>query len=382
MNYTIRRFRALLLFGLIAVFSHVSMAQTSNDSQRVANIDRVVSAFEQYATQAGSYKVGGAGANGSGQGWFHYVGGTYSTSIANALTSAGFLSSPTPKDPAQPDPGEYSVYDFLVYRCEDRIAVFSKADDLPPKTADLEWWQSNNCTQSPFNRDHTYFALSASLSSSQDDYDSQRVVDVDRVVSALEQYAAENSSYKVIGAGANNNGQGWFHYAGGTYRTSIFDALNSAGFLSTPPPQDPAQTDIESYSVYDFLVYRCEDRIAVFSQADDITPDSEDLDWWQGNGCTQAPFSREHPYFALSASLDYTQPEYDVQRVVDVDRVIFALEQYAIQNRTYRVRGAGANGNGQGWFHLVGGTYATSIADALTSSSFLSSPLPKDPLQS
>ena len=143
-----------------------AIAQDDNDAQRIIQVDRVVSALELSATQNGTYAVPNSGSNNGGQGWLHYKGGSYSNSISESLTALGFLDAPIPKDPEHAYPGEYSIFDFLVYRCLDRVAVFSKSDNISPDPDHLNWWQENDCSTYPIiNLDHTYFSLSLPLQS-------------------------------------------------------------------------------------------------------------------------------------------------------------------------------------------------------------------------
>ena len=122
------------------------------------------------------------------------------------------------------------------------------------------------------------------------------------VVSALESYASDNGNYTVSGFGAGGNGQGWFHRQAGNYPQSIYSALIE---YLPDVPSDPLHLDTSSPSSDDFLVYRCEDRIAVFSLSDGIQPSSQDTDWWETNGCTTLPITRfNHSYFQVSDSLE------------------------------------------------------------------------------
>ena len=107
---------------------------------------------------------------------------------------------------------------------------------------------------------------------------------------------------------------------------------------------------------------RCEDRIAVFSLSDGIQPSSQDLDWWESNGCTTVPITQfNHTYFQVSDSLENvidTPITHDAERQLAVSAVISALESYAADNGNYTIDGFGANGNGQGWFHRQTGIYS------------------------
>ena len=180
-------------------------------------------------------------------------------------------------------------------------------------------------------------------------HDVERQLAVSAVITALESYASDNGNYSVSGFGAGGNGQGWFHRQAGNYPQSIYSALIE---YLTDVPSDPLHLDTSSPSSNDFLVYRCEDRIAVFSLSDGIQPSSQDLDWWESNGCTTLPTARfNHTYFEVSDSLENvidTPVTHDAERQLAVSAVITALESYAADNGNYTVSGFGAGGNGQG----------------------------------
>ena len=144
--------------------AETKQAKVNNDAQRIAALDSIIDALESYANDTGTYNVAGGGSNGSGVGWFHNTEGNNPDSIANRLVAGNYLQSPAPADPLLTNPGSYSNRDFLVYTCEDRIAVFSLADTIQPTQADMDWWQSNDCNLSPINsRNHPYFKLSQPL---------------------------------------------------------------------------------------------------------------------------------------------------------------------------------------------------------------------------
>ena len=287
------------------LFGHDALSQTANDLTRISEVSRAISGFESFAQQSGNYNIDGGGFDGRGLGWFHLTGGRYTNSISNVLVDSGHLSNPVPKDPSHPNPGQYSSFDFLVYRCLDRIAVFSKANSIAPSASDQSWWSNNNCTTSPIdNFNHTYFQVSESLSNIDVDYDEQRIDQVANVVSALEAFSLQSGNYNVDGGGFDGRGLGWFHLVGGRYTESIANKLLDSGHLSTPVPKDPLHPTPGRFSNYDFLIYRCQDRIAVFSKADSIAPRESDSAWWESNNCTTSPIDNfDHTYFQLSSSL-------------------------------------------------------------------------------
>ena len=192
--------------------------------------------------------------------------------------------------------------------------VFSKADSIEPDPEHLDWWQNNSCNLAPINKlNHSYFALSQPISSLQSRHDPERASAVTNVIAALESYASQNNSYNVAGSGWRDQAIGWFHLTGGNYIKSIANELLDQGFLSSPAPKDPEHPNPGTFSTYDFLVYRCLDRVAVFSKADTIEPEPEHLDWWQNNNCNLAPINKlNHTYFHLSKSLDFFENEHNL----------------------------------------------------------------------
>ncbi|MCA9366320.1 prepilin-type N-terminal cleavage/methylation domain-containing protein, partial [Candidatus Kaiserbacteria bacterium] len=55
----------------------------------------------------------------------------------------------------------------------------------------------------------------------------------------------------------------------------------------------------------------------------------------------------------------------DAARKAALQEVAKALELYHLDNGTYSILGAGAGGNGNGWFSYVGGAYPKSVAQQL-----------------
>ena len=263
-------------------------------------------------------------------------------------------------DPLDTVVDAHSSYDFMVYRCADRVAVFAKADTITSSVEDANWWADNGCTRQPIDRhDHPYFQLSAPLP-----LDDARVIAVSQAVDALESYGAENLTYRVDGGGSRGNGQGWYQRGNvGAYPDSIMGVLIAEGHLDGDNVLvDPLDTVVDAHSSYDFMVYRCADRVAVFSQTQALTPSTADANWWADNGCTRRPIDRhDHPYFQLSAPLPL-----DDARTIAVSQAVAALESYGLANGTYRVDGGGSQGNGQGWYQRDNdGSYPDSIMGVL-----------------
>lgn len=371
-------FPADLLIDYVRVYQKTALQPPGYDSQRLSAVQTLIEAFEAYAASKGSYHVIGGGQKGLGRGWFNYVGGTTSESIANVLIDGGYLAAPAPTDPLHTDPGSYSVADFMVYPCEDRIGVFALSDGIEPSTEDSEWWESNDCTRHPIDgRNHVYFKLSEPLAL---DADAQRETAVDSIVVALEAYGTSEGTYEVSGGGQKGLGRGWFHYVGGTTPESIANVLVNGGYLAAPSPVDPLLINPGSYSVADFMIYPCEDRVGVFSLSDGIVPTLEDNDWWDTNGCTRHPIDgRNHTYFKLTEPLP---EDFDTLRQIAVDTILEAFDAYASVEGSYQVIGGGQKGLGRGWFHFVGGTTPESIANVLVDGGYLVAPAPVDPTHS
>jgi hypothetical protein len=121
----------------------------------VAEVDRVVAAYEALGVDSGSHVTDGAGSKGRGQGWFDYENGsTYPVAISRWFDERGYFGGEgVPVDPAGSR--------FMVYRCGDRVAVFSVSDGVAPTAEDAQWWSDNGCPQTPFDQRRTYFQLSA-----------------------------------------------------------------------------------------------------------------------------------------------------------------------------------------------------------------------------
>ena len=295
----------IFLASSLLLSGHIAYAQSSDDRARIAEVGRAVSALESFGEDFDTYSVPDAGSTGRGQGYFHLDGGNYPNSISNVLVDLGYLSNPVPKDPQHPTPGVRNNFDFLVYRCEDRIAVFSRADDIEPTEGHRNFWANNNCNTLAIDAlDHPYFQLSNALPAPPASNDVLRLTAVDQALTALESFGADSGTYSVPNSGSNGRGLGWFHRTGGNYSNSISNALVDLGYLSNPVPLDPQHASPSTRSSYDFLVYRCENRIAVFSRADSIEPTEGHQNWWNNNNCTNYPIDNlDHTYFKLSAPL-------------------------------------------------------------------------------
>ena len=137
----------------------------SGDAVIEAAVRSVLAGLESYAEENGTYIVSGGGFGGLGQGYFHYNNSSkYPESLANILVVGGHLVAPAPIEPNLSNPGISYQNDFMVYRCEDRIAVFAVSSTAVPSDADALWWSQNSCQSSPIDSyGREYFAVSAPL---------------------------------------------------------------------------------------------------------------------------------------------------------------------------------------------------------------------------
>ena len=192
--------------------------------------------------------------------------------------------------------------DFLIYRCKDRVALFSRdGDGKVASVADQTWWSNNGCTTYPIDRlGAVHFKVSRSLSEVADEGRAQAM---SNVISALESYAASNGTYKVTGGGWGGNGQGWFHYdSNSKYTQGVGNVLVNEGHAdSIEDLEDPIFLD-SARVAGDFLIYRCKDRVAIFSRhGGSAETSTTDQAWWSNNGCTTYPIDRLNAtYFQVS----------------------------------------------------------------------------------
>ena len=123
---------------------------------------------------------------------------------------------------------------------------------------------------------------------------------MNQIIAALESYHASNGTYKVSGGGHNGNGNGWAQSSTGSYPDSVTNILQSLGYLDNNFSRDPLFTETGART-HDFMIYRCNSRVGVFSNADTIQAPVDDQTWWSDNDCPTTPISRyQHTYFRLS----------------------------------------------------------------------------------
>ncbi len=253
----------------------------------------VVDALEGWGSARGTYVVSGSGWNGGGQGWLHFDSSArYSTSIASVLSGSGFGSVGAMRDPIHVSSSS-ATGDFLIYRCRDRVGVFTRhGDGSLTSSADRSWWDSNGCTRYPLDgAGATDVILTAPLGDlTVDPAMSARGEAMAAVVDALEGWGSARGTYVVSGSGWNGGGQGWLHFdSSARYSTSIASVLSGSGFGSVGAMRDPIHVSSSS-ATGDFLIYRCRDRVGVFTRhGDGSLTSSADRSWWDSNGCTRYP---------------------------------------------------------------------------------------------
>lgn len=195
--------------------------------------------------------------------------------------------------------------------------------------------------------------MAPTASSAQVIDDSRQVA---QVIEALEAYAEDHGSYRTRGAGWRGNGQGWFGLTNANYPNSIASVLIKAGYLAEGNWENNGNQR-------DLMVYVCEDRAAVFGRSSTAVSSVDITNW---NGCNRTPITRRNrPYYQV------TRPINEQARANAADEVATALEAYAVDNGTYRIDGAGLNGDGEGWLGQVGGPYPRSIASVLVEGGYL-----------
>ena len=129
---------------------------------------------------------------------------------------------------------------------------------------------------------------------------------MDASLRALESYGAENGTYRVDGGGWGGNGQGWFHFDNNTKYTQGVGAVLVAEGHADRIEELQDTIHINSTRTFgDFLIYRCKDRVAVFSRHGGASDTSAaDREWWDSNGCNRNPIDRlGGDSFKLSAPL-------------------------------------------------------------------------------
>jgi prepilin-type N-terminal cleavage/methylation domain-containing protein len=107
----------LVVIAIIGILASVVLASLNSarakarDSQRKATLFQIRTALELYYDKYGTYQVANAGWMNGGNGWINYVGGgTYTTSVIQALHAEGFIGASSIDDPLQ-SPG------YMIYIC-------------------------------------------------------------------------------------------------------------------------------------------------------------------------------------------------------------------------------------------------------------------------
>jgi len=340
-------------------------AMTDEGLRQVA-VGDMVDALESYANEHGTHMVSGGGYLGNGAGWAFYEGAKYPASTAGVLTDGGHLRSDMVYDPLWTSKTS-TAGDVLIYRCKDRVGVFSRNGDGQPSANDSAWWTNNGCTRYPIDTlKATHFKVSDPLPD-----EAQMAVGV--MLAALESYADVNGSYVVEGGGHNGNGNGWAFWEASNYPTAISNLLIADSHLVAGAIPDPYAGG-DTSGVGDVLVYTCKDRVGAFTRDTAAQASKADRDWWTENNCNRYPIDTlNSTYFRVSKPL----PPDDAQLAVGV--MMAALESYGTDNGSYTVEGGGHNGNGSGWAFWEAANYPTAISDVLITAGHLAADAIPDP---
>ena len=338
------------------------------DQIRLDATAEIIAAMNAVAGDSHAIFLDGMGYDNDGRGWYSLQNGSsYETSIANGLAADGYLD---PFDLPAEDPFHVLDYDngYISFYCESRRAVFTRSGGIEPSAEDAAWWTGNNCPM-PSSSDHTYYVLTDELP-----LDQIRQQAVSTIVDVLEDYGRDNFTYVVPDSGYQDDGDGSFNADRGLYDVSIRDGLIRDGYLQPDAVlREPLSRD--GFDSNGIRVYRCQDRVAVFSLADTITPTEADTDWWNTNSCTTNGFTGGRTYFQLSDPLPL-----DEHRDQAIVAVLVAFEAYAGEHGTFLIDGAGYQGNGGSWFSRTTADYDPNVATALINAGYLTAdPLPEDP---
>jgi len=302
-----------------------------DEDLRQQAVDQMVAALESYGDANATYLVDGGGSRGRGSGWafFAQPGSNYPVSTASVLVGAGHLPPDHLHDPLWTSIGSVKG-DVLIYRCKDRVAVFTREGNRKPTPEDADWWTDNGCIRYPIDRlNATYYKVSRPFPKLPDpplppDHEPRRQEAVDQMVRALESYGTRNGTYLVSGGGSRGGGAGWafFERAGTNYSVSTASVLTQYRHLPSSPLHDPLWTSNDSVAG-DVLIYRCNGRVAVFTREGNGQPSAEDSAWWTDNGCTRYPIDRLNAkYYKVSQPIG--DPD-DEQRQRAVDQMVEAF---------------------------------------------------------
>lgn len=89
----------LVVIAIISILAAVVLASISEarksarDKVRISDLEQAKAALHIYAVNNQTYLISGTGANGAGQGWFSYAGGTYPKSVAQGLVDEELVNA-------------------------------------------------------------------------------------------------------------------------------------------------------------------------------------------------------------------------------------------------------------------------------------------------
>ncbi len=139
----------LVVIAIIGVLSGVVLVSMQDvrakarDARRKQDLAQIAKAAEFYNLDYGSYVIANSGYNNGGTGWFNYVGGSYTRSIAEALSVDGG-KIPIVIDPTGGTTCSPTVrYCYMFYRCGNGFYVYAKLEK--PSDQDLATCNANSC---------------------------------------------------------------------------------------------------------------------------------------------------------------------------------------------------------------------------------------------
>jgi len=267
-------------FGLVvsgSCMESAAPAHTPADATRLERVTDLINAFESYGVANGTYETAsGSQSRGFGSVYVNQSNASaYSTrSIAETLHDAG-VSVET----SVPSVGRWEIAARL---CKDRVAVFSKADNIVTDPVDDQWWRDNDCPRWYLEEGgRSYFQLSALLTTERDAIRLDTVADL---VTAFETYGDTQGTYAMT-TGYLNEGRGSVYVnesMSSNYSVrSLTEALNDAGVaIGTTAPASLSNK-------WEIAAQPCNGRVAIFSKGDNITTDPVDDQWWADNNCSR-----------------------------------------------------------------------------------------------
>ncbi len=109
--------------------------------------------------------------------------------------------------------------------------------------------------------------------------DAKRQDDLKQIQIALEQYYADNNTYRVAGGGSGGNGVGWLGFEnGGSYPLAVTRVLQTQGYLKVPLIDDPVQNP-------GYMIYLCSGGQIYALSATLENPTDEEIEFARDETC-------------------------------------------------------------------------------------------------